>query len=372
MKPLSPLLALVLLACGEKDPGDDTHSAPDDTEDSGGPDDTGTPLGQSHAVVATVNADYTAGALSTVDLRDFSVEQHTTITTDPNVRVSGDKVFVMNRVDNSIRIYEPGSWGTPVKEFAVGVNPREAVLCEGKLFVTLYGESIVGIYDLDSGTLRGAVDISSYDTHGDGTPEASTAVELEGTLYVGLNNLDASYHSSEGSVIAIDCSTEQVTGEWSVGGNADVTLAGGTLVARWGNWYDPVDWSAAIDGEIGTLDPTSGFQPTISEVDLGMNLHSVAFNADGHGVVLATSTDGTDTYSVHCIDRSDWSLTELATVDEFLSDVAASDDGLIWIAARPHWINGGTGGVRAIDPAECTWASDMIETPLPPVALDFY
>lgn len=364
--PLFPLLALAAVACGEKD-----HEHTGHTDDTG-TDDTGEV--QHHdttAVVATVSADYSAGALTTISLNAEDVDDQVALATDANVTSGGGWLFALNRVDNSVRVYTPGSWDTPYKEFAVGVNPQQTIVCKDKLFVTMYGEDHVGIYNIDSGALAGSVDISSYDTHGDGTPEASSAVVLDDTLYVGLENQDETWTGIDGQVIAIDCASEQVSGSWPVGGNATISLAGDTLVARWGNWYNP-DYSVAIDGEVGVLDPDSGFSAKLSEEELDLNLQSVAFNDEGFGVLLGTSTDGTDSYSVHCVDVSDWSMTKLADMDEFVSDAVANSEGEIWLATRPHWINGGEGGIYRIDPKACAFVGDPIATTLPPSALTFY
>ena len=52
--------------------------------------------------------------------------------------------------------------------------------------------------------------------------------------------------------------------------------------------------------------------------------------------------------------------------------VAANSEGEIWLATRPHWINGGEGGIYRIDPKACAFVGDPIATTLPPSALTFY
>lgn len=379
------LLSLLAGACaphsdkttdtGGSSTGDDTSTPRDDTaNDTGG----GTENAQSTAVVTTVSDDYSSGALATVALDGWDVtDSITTVSTDPVVVSDGGKIFEINRYGfDTIRIYEPGRWDTPELEFSVGdgsANPHDVALCDDKLFVSLYGEDHLAIYDPATGTLTGTVDLSAYDD-GDGTPEADSMVVKDGYLYVALNRLDRNtWTSSGGTILRVDCVHENISNDYTVGPNASIVDWPGSdlLVVNTGNF-------GLTDGAIQTLDPSSGAlgDPIVSESDLNLTLTGLVVTVSGHALILGADPTDYATYSILCANLDgDGSVTVAETTASYINSVALNDRGEAWIAARPGFGNAdSTGGIIVYDVDSCTslTGSTWIQTNLSPYDIAFY
>lgn len=280
----SPLMSLVALAaCTEKGLVFDDTGAVDNSPNADG--------SHSRAVVATVSADYAVGGLALVGLDDRMVQDDlTTLGADPQVRVTGDRLVQMNRgSENSVRIYELGSFEAPSLEFSLGdgSNPHDAAMCGGALFISLYGADGVGVYDPDSGATLATIDLSAY-ADDDGLPEAGSMVVIGDTLYVALERLDenSTYWTSETGLVAqIDCASREVTETWEVGPSPTLVADPSdpeTLLVRTGTYYDG-DGAFTWDGALSRLDPAAGaLAPLgVDEADLEVNLGGVAAGSNG-------------------------------------------------------------------------------------------
>lgn len=352
----SPLMSLVALAaCTEKGLVFDDTGAVDNSPNADG--------SHSRAVVATVSADYAVGGLALVGLDDRMVQDDlTTLGADPQVRVTGDRLVQMNRgSENSVRIYELGSFEAPSLEFSLGdgSNPHDAAMCGGALFISLYGADGVGIYDPDSGATLATIDLSAY-ADDDGLPEAGSMVVIGDTLYVALERLDenSTYWTSETGLVAqIDCASREVTETWEVGPSPTLVADPSdpeTLLVRTGTYYDG-DGAFTWDGALSRLDPAAGaLAPLgVDEADLEVNLGGVAAGSNGKALLL--STDSSWLYTVSCVDLATGAITPITTTENFLSDVAVNDRDEAWVAARASWAAPDVpGGVMIFDLETCT------------------
>lgn len=362
-------LGLSLAACRHKDDArDDSAALPD---------------GQAMAVVATVSSDYAVGALATVSLEDWSVSDSLSpVSSDPAVLVSEGHVIQLNRsTEDSARIYEPGAFHEPLLEFSLGdgANPHDAEVCGDALFVSLYGEDWLGVYDPETGNLLGKVDLSAWDD-GDGLPEAATMVLRGETLYVALEQLDegsAHWTPAGGVVVAVDCARRVVTDAWEVGPAPSISPDPDDetrLLVRTGVYFD-ADGALTWDGGLWRLDPASGALDAVgpAEDELEVNFTALAAAPGGKALVLGTDSDWL--YSVYCLDLETGALDLLETVETYLPALAVNERGEAWVAARASWAAPeAVGGLYVYDVASC--ASKTGDTPirlgLEPYAVAFY
>jgi len=347
----------------------DTDTDTDDT-DTG---DTDSPTaGETTALVATVSDDYTTGTLATVSLSNWTVtDEITTIAADPGLSVDDGYAFIVGRYGyDYVRVYEPGTWDEPILEISTGSNPYDVHVCEDKMFVSLYGESYISVYDMESGLVTGAVDLSTYDP-GDGTPDMGNMVESNGKLYTGIGRFDSSWTSQGGYVLEIDCASETVTNEWEAGLNTAVSAwpADPTKVlVQTGEYYD------STDGSLMVLDTTTGTlgEPIVSENDLGEDLAAVGAGKNNAFVITMDDSYG---YHMYCVDLKSNEATEVESTNSYISSMTVNDAGEAWIVARPGWADStSTSGVIVYDIDTCSslTGSDWLSTILSPSSVAFY
>ncbi len=367
------LSLLALAACAPdakvEDTGDD-HDTDTDT-------DTDTAPAQTHAVVATTFDG--VGALAVVDLETLAVtDEISTISSDAVVVTEGDVVFQLNRSDfDSVRVYTPGSFTAPETEISLasGANPWDAEICGGQLFVAQYGTDSLAVYDLDTGVLSGAVDLSAYDD-GDGLPEIAGLVELDGKLYVAMQQLDRNNYwtPTGGSVAQVDCATQAVDQAWQVGPNPTISAWPGstdTLLVRTGGYGVP-------DGGLSTLDVAAGTQSdlTVTEESVNADLTHVVIASDGaSGIVLSSNFEWPATYGVWCLDTSDWSLSAIETTGTYISGLAIDDRDRSWVSFQaPSWgAEDAVPGAALYDSGTCSAVQDeLVEFVLDPGSIAFY
>ena len=375
------LVALVALVALTGCPGKDFVLAPDTGGEGEGPSADGT---HSRAVVATVSADYTVGGLALVRLDDWTtLDGLTTLGADPQVTVTGERLVELNRgTDNSVRVYELGSFEEPLIEFSVGdgANPHSAQICGGALWLSLYGTDALGVYDIDSGASLASVSLAAY-ADDDGLPEPSSMVVIGETLYVAMERLDensAHWTSDFGVIAAIDCASREIIETWDTGPSPTITpnpSAPDTLLVRTGTYFD-ADGAFAWDGALASLDPEAGALTAlgVDEADLESNLGSLAAGSNGRALLL--STDESWLYTASCVDLETGEVTAIATVDTFLSDVAVNDRNEAWVASRASWAAPeAVGGLLVYDLDTCTELtaeSGPIPLSIEPYSVAFY
>ena len=371
-----PLFLLGLLAGCPKPTVDSGDSGSGDT-------DTGSIVdGQTTAVVVT--SDYAVYALATADLDDGSFhDELTALTGSSSVRSLDDgRIYVINSFGyDTIQTYLPGEWSVPQAEWSVGdgtANPHDVEICGDEVFVSLYGRDYIAVYDAESGTLTGTVDMTAFDD-GDGIPEVDALVKLsgrEGYLYAAAQQLDEEdgWGSNGGAVAEIDCATRTVTNAWDVGSNPKIyahPTEDASLVVVTGVFYTP-------DGGISVLDTAKGTHSVvhISEEETGVDINTLAFSASGDALAIGSSIeDYGATYSVSCFDLETWTWSEQSTTSSFLIDAVANDRGEAWILARTSWADAeSVGGIWIYDVETCTerTADDRLTFSLDPYSVAFF
>ncbi len=347
-------------------------------DDSGGgprPDDTG-PRDGTHrtAVVATVSSSYTTGTVAAVSLDDWSVADELFVASgDPAVSVSEDRVFQINRFGHdAVRAYEPGAWQAPLWEQALAdlSNPQVARVCDGAVFVTLYGDDEIAVLDPASGERIGGVDLSAWaDADGDAKgPEASTLVPWEGKLYAGLNRLDreGGWVDEGGVVVEIDCAARTATRSWSAGGNTSVhpwPEGEGLLVLARAFGEDP--------GGVWVLDPEADrLEPRLT-IDEG---EPAGIAAHGDRAVLGVMAADYSSFELQCLDLAGGAVVSSEATDAYLADMKSNDRGEAWVVQGISWVDpDAPSGLTVYDIATCEPLSDQpIGLSLFPVSIDFY
>jgi hypothetical protein len=328
---------------------------------------------QTHAVIATVADDFSVGALATVGLDDWRVDDTLApISGDPAVAVDDGLVVQLNRYNyDTVRVYAPGEWTTPRIEFALadGANPHDAEVCGGALWISQYGSAQLPAYDTTSGLLIGAVDLAAF-ADADGLPETSDLVEIDGVIYAALHRLDrdAGWTGDAGAIVAIDCATRAIVDSWETGISPSISALGhDRLLVRTGLY-------GSLDGAVRILDPADGApsQAILTEEDHGEDITAVLAHGD---TAIVLSADDNWRYTIGCLDLQTGAYAAAETTPAYLLSAAVNERGEAWIAARAGWADPPVeGGIIVYDIPACASLvrADWIPTLLAPFSIGFY
>jgi hypothetical protein len=276
------------------------------------------------------------GALAQVDLESWAVSDRLTATSgDPSVVADGGWLFQVNGYNtDTIRVYAPGDLSAPLAEFSTGAgsNPHDVEVCGGKLFVSLFETTRIGIYDPASGSEIGEVSLADW-SDADGLPEVSSLVELEGVLYAALQHFDRDdgWTSTEGEVIEINCESGAVTQTWQVGPSPRIAAhptRPGALLVQTG-----VYWEA--DGGLWVLDTEEGLEEDaiLLESEAQVDLASLATSESGHLILTAAGFESGS--SLICLDLSTGTWSSAEPTSAWYARIDASPTGEAWISVRP-------------------------------------
>jgi len=318
--------------------------------------DTGNSTGDPLAPTAVlITSDYQVGALATLDLEDYTLrDTQTTIHSDAAVSVQGNTVYQINRLGmDSIRIYNAGSWSSPLIEFSTGEssNPQDALLCGEHLAVSLYARDYLGIFDPDSGEEVRQVDLSAW-SDADGSPEANDLVVIEDRLYIALQQFEE-WASDQGTILAIDCTTWEVLDSWTVGPSPSLYSIPGDSSALWvrtGIWW-------AADGDLRRLNLETGSLESarITEAELGEDLYGLAVSPTGRLVYASYDFADTESHSLRCIDPDEGLAIDGPNLPNFFSTMAALDSSRILVSTAPPWSGEEAAvGLLELDANDCT------------------
>jgi hypothetical protein len=320
------------------------------------------------ATAVLITSDYQVGALATLDLVTNELSDTlTTIHSDAAVSSGGGAVFQINRLGmDSIRIYEPGSWGAPLLEFSTGEssNPHQAALCANQLLVTLYGLDYIGVFDPDTGAQTGAVDLSAWDD-GDGTPEASAMVIMEDRAYVALQQF-YNWESTSGTVIELDCSDLEITQTWTTGPSPSISQVRGSteeILVSTGNWWAEDGHTQILDLADGTLS-----EPFLLETEFGQDIYGVVATHDRRAVAIGYPIGGEDLHTIYCGDIDGGTFDTGPSLPNPLSGLALISEERMLVSAGTPWSGmDAPAGLFHLNPETCTIqdSSEWIQTTLP-------
>lgn len=139
---------------------------------------------------------------------------------DPVLRLSGEAVFVVNRLSfDNVQRLDPGdgfatSWQSRV---AAGSNPQDLVaLGDGRAYVSRFEPPFddLAVIDLEErGEVVGSVPLEELAENPDGTPRPESLARAGGVVFAALQDIDRSFtHYEEGKLAVIDPQQDAVVG----------------------------------------------------------------------------------------------------------------------------------------------------------------
>jgi len=171
----------------------------------------------------------TAGAIAEVSLikgREIRVRRELEfVSSDPVLRLTGGASYGVNRFtfDNLQRL-DPGagfrtSWQARVGQ---GSNPQDVLqLDDDRALVSRYEPPFndIAVFDPRSGTILSTIPLGEWAENRHGTPRASRLALADGTVFVGLQDIDRTFTEfEEGKLAVIDPTLEEVVGVIPLGG----------------------------------------------------------------------------------------------------------------------------------------------------------
>lgn len=297
-------------------------------------------------MLVVASTDFSTGAVSALPLDGGAP-------LDPAAPAGGDPVVVALD-DGSVallerggadhlRLYEPGCWGAPRLEVALGeANPHDAVLHDGLLWLTLYEHDALWALDPEDGERELELDLSG-EADADGLPEADRFVRRDGRLFVALQRLERpGWASPGGRVVEVD--EAGVRASHPVGPSPDLFPGADGLVVLTGLY-------GRADGALSVLDPDTGeLVELLTEAEAGFDFVRYV-ETDGHAVLVGAAEDGSG--RTLCRDLAGGAWIEGPSDAGWMVDAVAAG-GVVWIGVRSGW--GGPGvepGLVALDPRTC-------------------
>ncbi len=325
------------------------------------------------------STDYVVYSMGTLDLETGELSDGlATLPGDSTVKTLSDgRTYNLNRYGiDVLRVYETGSWDAPVIEVSVGdgtANPHDVVLCDGELYVGLYGGGLITVLNPDTGSIAGAVDLSEY-ADSDGVAEVEDLFCHEGTVFAVSQQIESTttWASAGGVILAIDTATKAVTSSYEVSLNPKAfshPTNGDELVLLSGNY-------GYGDGAITTFNMATGEESDdlALESDFGITFDGFAAS-DTHAVIIGSPADYSST-RVLCADLETWAVTEGPTIDGYTNVLAGDSTGTAWIGIPNKYSAEGevlqANGLQAFDINSCSIEGDLIETLLQPYSITFY
>jgi len=308
---------------------------------------------QTMAILSTIAADFSMGAIATIDLETLEVHDALAATSgDAVVRTAEGRAIVLNRLNtDTVRLYAPDDWTAPLIEFALPdlANPQDAVICDDRLWVTQHNRAEITAHQISSGLVVGSIDLSPW-AGTDGAAEAASLVAIDSTLWVAVQQFkqDDGWASEGGAIISAPCSGGDAQEVLKIGPSPGLTASPDEsfFAIRTGLYGPP-------DGAVHLYDRTSGtLTELLTEEEVGADITSVALTQT-HAVVITATQDWA--YRLSCIDLESRELTQGLETSQFLSDLTINQAGQAWVASRPGWAAGtaSSGEVLVFDPTTC-------------------
>jgi|GEM_PF-3462455 len=357
--------------------------------DIGPKDDDGQSATAGNALIA--NTDYSTGSISSIDLDNFTGSNDNLkggIDSDLRIRVTGGRVYVINRTNGNImRVNPENKWEVLVQKSLGGTsNPGDIIVNGITAYISFYGNSSIWIADPDTLEKKSEISLSAYNPS-DVTNPSIDQMWLDtdsGYLYVSMQRLDSSWVvATYSDVIVINTATNTILKEiklqWKNGASdvyAKNPYSKFVYASKnaWvnGDGHDHLlllctgTWSG-YDGGIIAIDTTdldieSGF--VVSESYLSADISDFDYNGKFY-----VSTSGSSASGVSTVAAGDGEVHPLLTVSATYSVpfVKLSSTGLLFAGDRKE------SGVWIFDTnnSDVKKNSSVISTGLPPCDITF-
>lgn len=323
--------------------------------------------GQQEAFVLTTS-DFLSTSFAIIDLKgDRDVTPENPVGRDAVVRVSGNRVYVINRGDDTIQVLDPNDDYATLSECSTGEgsNPHDIVIVNNnKAYVTLFNETDLLIVDpsVDAdceGFILGRIDLSVF-ADADGRPEMDQMAIINDRLYVSIGHLDCDNFCTPtndlGQIAVIDIGDDDVIGEITLGAKNPFGATKGLTV-------DGNDLLVSLTGQFGVAD--GGIQRVdavnqelepfiITEAVLGGDITDfvIASNRVGYAVISLASSNRLVEF-----DPDNGTLTRTILNADFIADIELNDRDEIYVSDRTS----GVEGVRIFDAND---GDEITEAPL--------
>ena len=299
----------------------------------------GTDIETGTAVIATVAPDYSVGALATVDLESYEAQEElAAVSGDPALALEGGYLWQLNRyMHDTVRKYDPSDISIPLAEVSVAPdsgssNPHDIALCGDTVLVSQYELPELLLLDLDGLAVTGRIDLSQFAE--DGNPEASTLVKHDGSVFVGMQNLDRdgpAWVGTGGAIAEIGCDSLAVERSWDFGNNLRLypwEEGEGILVAT--------ESFGSLLGGVYRMDTEEGSFELLAGATAG-KVSSVA--AMGSSLMSIEAAEDLSGYQISCHDLAGGDSITHGIQGEYLVGAAADSSGRAWILSNFGWVD---------------------------------
>lgn len=352
---------------------------------------TGSQPSDATAIVATAAADFSSGEVELIDLGADTLAAsggyHATIS-DIGISIHGNDYYLMERFQSDrigkVSLDNPAQFVWRYAAVSEGdsgsANPYSLVFAsDDKAYLLRYDSDEVWVVNPQAAREEdfriGTLDLSAYNPEGTGAPRMSSAIIVDGRLYIAMQRLDAEWLPTQTAYVAVfevATDTEIDTGHGSNG------LKGIPLVSR---NPESLIWQAGTGifiqsvGQFFPQEPTGGIELLdtdtlntrllLDDTDTTGLISDFAIS-DGQGFFIGyhgwgdTALYGLDINTAEVTGP----LAELAGLD--LRDITTAPDNRLWVADA----NPAAPGIHILD-ADTLEKAHFIPTTLLPVQIEF-
>lgn len=153
------------------------------------------------------------GIASAIALPELRVTRDVVpVSGDPVLRLLDGRIYIVNRFGHDhITIVDPDTFSV-IEQFSTGqhTNPQDVAVVGNQIYVALFGDPVVQVWDLPLTRPARQIDFSSFDPD-DGNPNIHSLAVVGERLFVSMEVLDPSFMPrGRGRVAVVDTATEMV------------------------------------------------------------------------------------------------------------------------------------------------------------------
>ena len=227
------------------------------------------------------------------------------VSTDPILRRTADAVFAVNRLSfDDLQRLDPDrgfrtAWQTGI---GVGANPHDVVLVSSdKAYATRYEPPFndLAVVNPHNGAVLSSIVLEELAENRDRTPRADRAVFVEGSVFVGLQDVDRTFtRFAEGKLAVIDIDRDEIAGVIRLGGKNPgeirVVRAEDGRAKLWvalGGIFPGLQ-QQELSGGVVVVDPVNRAveRMVLDDDDAGGNVAGLAVASPGLGYVIVSDS----------------------------------------------------------------------------------